>query len=277
MVVARQAHAIRSGDDGGASDRSERAAHRRAAYLGALVALAAGLVQYGTHDQVVLLSVQTLAAVLGVLGLVVATPRLLPPGTLLMARGLPAVVLSRSLLNGAFNGAITFIPLMFLQDRASSLASAGVVLAIGSLGWSAGSWVQGQRSLHYRRGLLVSTGAAFLALGCAAMTVITVFGWSVWLFAPAMVAGGLGMGLASTSLSVLVLDLTPMHEHGKATSALQLADVLGSVLGIASASAVFVAMHVPGGADRRTYAVIWGGLALVAALAVLGGRRTERR
>lgn len=108
------------------------------------------------------------------------------------------------------------------------------------------------------------------------MVVITAAGWSVWLFGPAMVLAGTGMGLGSTSLSVLLLDLAPAGEYGKASAALQLADVLGSVLGIAGASALFVSFHTSGG-DTRTYLLIWGLLAVVAALVVVAGRRCAVR
>ncbi len=275
-VVARQASAIRRDDDGAALDAAERAAHRRTAGIGVVVALAAGLVQLGTHERFPLLSWQSAAAVGGVVGLAVVTPALLPAGTLRMARGLPSVILSRFFLNAAFGGSITYVPLMFTQERGASLTTAGVVLALGSLGWSAGSWVQGHPSMRGRRASLVSVGGLFLSLGCLAMVVIAAADWSVWLFAPAMVSAGLGMGLASTSLSVLLLDLAPVAEHGPASAALQLADVLGSVLGIAAASAIFASLHASGG-DIQTYLVIWGLLAAVAALVIPAGRRCVPR
>lgn len=247
--------------------------HRRAARLGVIVALAAGAMQLGTHDRFVLASWPTAVAAVGVVGLIVVAPRLLPTGTLRMAQGIPSVVLCRFLLSASFNGTITYIPLMITQERGGSLATAGVVLAIGSLGWSVGSWIQGHPSMAGHRSALVSLGATFLTTGCVALVVVSTFGWTEWLFAVAMVSAGLGMGLATATLSVLLLDLVPPQEFGRAASSLQLADVLGSVIGIAAASAAFVALHVTGGGDTRTYLVIWSGLAVVAAIAVAGGRR----
>jgi len=87
-----------------------------------------------------------------------------------------------------------------------------------------------------------------------------------------MVFAGLGMGLGSTSLSVILLDLVPVAEHSTASASLQLSDVLGSVIGIAAASALFATLHTTGG-DRHTYVVIWSVLAAVAALVVVSGRR----
>jgi MFS family permease len=275
-VVVRQSAAIRRQDDRAAHTSDERSLHRRTANLGVLVALAAALVQLGTHERFPVLSGQSLAAVVGVVGLLVVTPRLLPAGTLRMARGLPSVILSRFLLNGSFNGSITFIPLMLTQERGSTLSMAGAVLAVGSLGWSAGSWIQGLAAMAGRRPTLVSLGGLFLSFGCLAMVLVTAAGWPVWLFAPAMILTGTGMGLGSTSLSVLLLDLAPAGEYGKASAALQLSDVLGSVVGIAGASALFAWFHTSGG-DTRTYLLIWGLLAGVAAPVVLAGRRCTVR
>jgi hypothetical protein len=80
------------------------------------------------------------------------------------------------------------------------------------------------------------------------------------------------MGLGSTSLSVILLDLVPVSEHSSASASLQLSDVLGSVIGIAVASALFATLHTTGG-DRHTYIAIWSVLAAVAALVVVSGRR----
>ncbi|MDQ2781312.1 MAG: MFS transporter [Actinomycetota bacterium] len=274
-AIVRQRARIEAGspaDESATTTDDQRRAHRRTAVMGVLVALAAGLVQLGAHERVSVLSWQALAAVAGVVGLLVVTPRLVPAGTLRMAVGIPSVIVSRFLLNAAFNGAITFVPLMFTQERGANLSVAGVVLAVGSFGWSAGSWVQGRPAFGGRRAVLVSLGGLFLAVGILLMVAITATGLSVWFFAPAMVLAGLGMGFGSTSLSVLLLDLAPVSDYSAASAALQLSDVLGSVIGIAGASAIFAALHTQGG-DQHTYIVIWAVLSAVAGLVVVSGRR----
>ena len=211
------------------------------------------------------------------MGLALSVPRLLPPGTVTSRRGLPSVILSRGLLNGAFNGSITFVPLMLVRERGMDLPTAGAVLAIASLGWSAGAWVQGQvrGNRPLVRSRLVALGAALLAAGCAALAVLTAAGLPTWVVALATVPLGLGMGIGSTTLSVLVLDLSPLEEHGRASASLQLADVLGSVLGIAAATAIYGAFLAS--AERLGYVVLWTALAGVAATAVVTGRRCAVR
>ena len=232
-IIVSQRRAISQTGDTTDGDATERASHRRTAGAGVLVAIAAGLLQPGTYDQVRWLSWETGAAVLGVIGLR-GDPS--PAATRHVAdgRGLPSVILSRFFLNAAFNGTITYVPLMLTQERGSTVSLAGILLAIGSLGWSTGSWIQGRPTFTGRRWVLVSAGGALVAAGALVMVLLTAAGLSVWFFAPAMVFAGLGMGLGSTSLSVILLDLVPVSEHSTASASLQLSDVLGSVIGIAA-------------------------------------------
>ena len=272
LVGARRAQIAAADSDVEGSSR-DHGAHVKAAWFGLLIAGSAGALQWGTHDLVIRWSPQTVVAVLGVLGIAVAAPLLLPAGTWLMRRGLPSVMLARSLFTSSFFGTITYIPLMLVNERGLSLREAGTVLAVGSLGWSAGSWVQGRDRWAGRRAHLVSVGGGLLALGLLGIVAVTHFGWQPWLVAVALVACGTGMGLGTASLSVLALTLTPPADHGAASSSLQLADVLGSVLGIAAAGAVFAALHTRAGQDVPVYVAMWLGLSGVASLVVVAGQR----
>ena len=274
-MIATQRAAIVQGrpdDDAEGTTAAERAGRRRTAGAGVLVALAAGLLQLGTYEPTPLLSWATVLALLGVAGLLVVTPRLLPGGSLRMARGLPSVIVSRFILNAAFNGTITYLPLMITQQRGASVFVAGAVLAIGSFGWSTGSWIQGQARFTGRRWMLVSAGGLLLTVGTLLMVVVVATGIPVWFLAGATVFLGLGMGVGSTTLSVLVLDLVPVSEQSSASSALQLSDVLGSVIGIALAGVVFAALHADS-SSPLTYVTIWSVLAALAAVGIVSGTR----
>jgi MFS family permease len=271
-IVARRGQI--SGADAGveASGRDHRA-HRRAAWFGLAIALAAGALQWGTHEFEPTWSTKTAVALVGLAGLAVAAPALLPAGTWVMRRGLPSVMLARFLFTCSFCGTITYIPLMLVNERGLSLGAAGAVLAVGSLGWSAGSWIQGRDRFAGRRAHLVSVGAGCLCAGLLAVVAITHFGWWPYLIAPALVLCGIGIGLGTASISVLALSLTPASEHGATSSSLQLSDVLGSVVGVAAAGAVFAALHTEAGRDVPVFVGSWLGLAGVAALGILAGQR----
>ncbi|MEP7193731.1 MAG: MFS transporter [Actinomycetota bacterium] len=263
-----------SSADDAAADRS---GHRRLALLGLGVAVSAGAMQWGSTQLAPARALPAAVAAMGLAGIAATAPRLVPAGTLLMSRGLPSVMMSRFLMAASFNGALTFIPLMLVTERHLRLATAGIMLTVGALGWSFGSFVQGHHALNNRRSELVAGGGASLALGVLLLAAIATFGWPSYLVALATTLCGLGMGLAMSSTSVLSLALSPVSDHGSTSSSLQVSDVLGSVLGISAASAVFATMHDPLGSDIRAFELIWVSLAVVAALVIFSGRRTKPR
>ncbi len=262
-----------SAHDEGIEVGGDARTHRRSAWAGALVALAAGVLQFGTHDLVLAWSGRTVLAVVGVVGVVLATPLLVPRGTWRMGRGLPSVILSRGLMSAAFFGSLTYVPLMLVRERGLSIGAAGLVIAVGSLGWSAGSWIQGRDAFDGRRSHLITAGGAALACGLTVLAAVAWFGWHPMVSGAALVLGGVGMGLANSSTSVLSMSLSPVERHSSTSASLQVSDVLGSVLGIAAAGAAFAALTRGPGQDAAVYALIWGTLAVVALVVVAAGRR----
>lgn len=259
-----------SGDSVGSAGHPR---HGRIAVLGLAIALSAGAMQWGADQLAPPHILPVTFAVLGLVGVGLTAPRFVPPGTLWMARGLPSVMSSRFLLTASFNGALTFIPLMLVNERHLELTMAGIMLTVGALGWSFGSYVQGMAALHDRRSELVIAGGASLTIGILMMAAIAQFGWHHYLVGVATTLAGLGMGLAMSSTSVLSLALTSVRDHGRTSSSLQLADVLGSVMGISAAGAVFAAMHHPDGSDVPVFVLMWLILAGVASLVMVGGQR----
>ena len=277
-VVMTQRERINSGGEvsqSGSSEMSGRSGHLRLSLLGLGVALSAGALQWGSEELVPARALPISLTVLGLVGVALTAPRLVPPGTLRMSRGLPAVMMSRFLLTAAFNGAITFIPLMLVNERHLSLTTAGLTLMVASLGWSIGSFLQGHRVMLNRRAELVVAGGASLTVGILLLAAIVGFGWHYYFVGLATAVSGLGMGLAMSSTSVLSLALSPVSDHGNAASSLQLSDVLGSVMGISGAGAVFAALHNPNGSDTGVFELIWVSLAAIAALVMVGGQRTR--
>ena len=104
---------------------------------------------------------------LAVVGLLVCAPRLLPAGFLRAARGLPTVVGLRGLASAAFVGAEVVIPLMLSRERGLSPTAAGLVLTVGALAWSAGSWLQGRMPVPASRASLPRAGLSCITVGTA--------------------------------------------------------------------------------------------------------------
>lgn len=251
----------------------DRHSHLKAARGGMVIALSAGAVQYGTHELELRWSPQLAVAIAGVVGIVATAPRLVPPGTWTMGRGLPSVILARAHFTGVFFGATSYVPLMLVTERGTTLGVAGIIVAIGSLGWAVGSWVQGRAAMDPYRTGLVSVGGLLLFLGIGLLAAVAWFGWGPWVAAPAMVLAGVAMGFGATITTVLSLSLTPVGDHGATSSSLLLSDVLGSVVGIAAANAAFSALHRGPGLDGSVYALMFGVLSCFALVCVAAGRR----
>jgi MFS family permease len=259
-------------DDG--DDQAARSGRARAAY-GLGVAGGALLVQWGSQDIKDWFGLPL--TIVGVIVVVLSLPPLLPRGALRLSFGLPSVVITRGLLTASFFATETFIPLLLVTSRGFSPAQAGLVLTGASLGWSTGSWLLGREWLHWAKRRVLVTGAAIMAVGMVTLvgvglawfTEYAVLG--IWLFA------GLGMGMAYSSTAVLALLLAPKGAEGRASSALQLCDGLGGVLGIGIAGAIFAVFHHPGHDDGHVLAAIWATLAVVALGAMVTGSRARLR
>ncbi|WP_245791312.1 MFS transporter [Actinacidiphila rubida] len=205
------------------------------------VALAAGavLLQYAGQD---LRPLSVVPAVAGAGLLVPAAVRLLPAGTFRAVRGLPTVVLMRGIAAGTFLAAESFIPLMLVTERGMSATLAGLSLAGGGLTWALGSYVQARPRLEPVRDRLVQAGMVMSAVAIAAVPLALDHAVPTVIVAVAWCVGGLGMGLVISSLSVLLLKVSPPSDAGANSAALQVSDSLSNVLLVAAAGTVFSAL-----------------------------------
>jgi MFS family permease len=207
-----------------------------------LTAAGAGLLQLGGQvlTQHPVPAVLAVVVALGLLG--AGVPRLLPRGAFRLARGLPTVVVLRGVMAGAFFGAEAFIPLMLVERRSLATTLAGASLTGAALTWSLGAWLQGRRQLRTPRSVLLTVGFVLVLCGIGLAALATSLAVPAWTAALGWTVGGLGMGLGLTSLSVLLLELSPAREQGANASALQVSDALGSIVMIGTAGAVFAGL-----------------------------------
>jgi MFS family permease len=173
----------------------------------------------------------------------------------------------RGLLAAAFFGAEAYLPLTLTRLHHGGPTEVGIPLTIAAFGWSAASWWQGRRRSTDPLPLL-QTGFALVGVCVLTLTVMTASSLSLWVAVPIWTIGGVGMGLAAPTISVLVLRLSPVTEQGANSAALQVADVVGTVAGITTtATLVLVAgtAHLSAAlliADPLLAAVAVGGLLL---------------
>ena len=209
----------------------------------------------------------------GLLLVAASLPNLMPPGFFRFRPGLPPVITVRALMAGAFFGCEAFVPLMLVEQRQLSLLVAGSTLTAGALGWTAGSWTQSRRRLPLRRDQVIVAGAAALAAGVAAVTLVTALELWVGLVAVGWVLAGLGMGLATASTAVATMALSDTVEQGRNASSLQFGEAFGAGLFVGVGGSVFAALRV-GHGPTPVFASVLGTMAVVAVLAVLASLRT---
>jgi MFS family permease len=197
--------------------------------------------------------------------------RLLPGGALRLARGLPSVTVLRGVLTCAFFGAEAYLPLTLTRVHGGTPRVVGIPLTLGAIGWSTGSWWQGRT--RRSRTFLLQAGFGLVAVGIALLLVVAQPAVSMWVAVPIWTVAGAGMGMAMPTISVLLIELSPEAEQGANSAALQVADMVGSIIGIAAAGALVTALNLHHITTAVTIAdAALAGVALVGAVAA---RRTR--
>jgi MFS family permease len=183
----------------------------------------------------------------GVVGLP-ALRRLVPPGTLTGRPGLPATIASRGLLTFTFFGADAYVTLAVTAVRHRSPVVAGLAVTGATVSWTVGAWVQARLSDTWEGRRLVRAGLLIVLVGIAGMVLVLQPAVPVAEGLAAWTVAGLGMGLAYAPLSLMMLHKAQPGQEGQASASLNLADVLGTALGIGVGGA---AVAAAAGGDLR--------------------------
>lgn len=213
-----------------------------------------------------------LIATLALAMLVVGIPRLMPPGFARWAKGLPAVMTERAWQTGAFAAAESFLPLLLVTMHGFTLFQAGIVLTLGSLGWTLGSWLQARPWFPLSRNSIVILGASIGVIGAGTLIWGAALPGASWLWiAVGNAINGLGMGFAVASTSLVMLRLSEPGQVGKNSASLAVAEALGNSLTTAVTGTVFV-IFLGSGVHLRFAALL-----VVPALAALAAVAAARR
>ncbi len=205
---------------------------------------------------------------LGLLGLLVLLPALrtlLPSGTLVLRRGLPAGLMIRGLLAFSFFGTEAFVPLITGELRGASPAQAGLALSAGALGWIAASWAQ--ERLDGRFGTAgriqsVRIGFFLVGIGIALVTATLLTSLPFLLIPLGWAIGGAGIGAAYSAGGLLCIALAPPGREGEVSAQLQLTEALGTALGTGIAGA-FIALFRHLASNAHKGSMLFFGLAIV--------------
>ena len=254
-----------------AAEAAATASFRRRLPQALLVAVGAGLFLAGLSTGETALLVGLVVA-----GVIVGLPALralTPPGTLRLARGLPAAVMMRGILTFTFFAVDAYVALTLIDWRGQSAIEAGISLTAATLAWAAGSWIQARLAQRYPPDRFVQAGLVVVVIGLASFGIVLSPDVSPWLAVPTFGIAGLGMGLAYAPLTLIVLREAPVGEQGSASAALSLTDSLGTALGTGVTGAL-VAAAVRAEGTVVPGLVVGFGIAIVAGLAglALSGR-----
>jgi MFS family permease len=201
-----------------------------------------------------------------------ALPSLFPAGTATARRGAPAVVLVRGLLTFGFFGADTFVPLTLVSVRHQPTALAGAALASSTLMWTAGAWLLSHFVAERGARLFVRVGLLILVTGIAATATTLLEAVPAWIAICTWGVSGLGIGLAYSGLSLMMLSEAEPGREGKATASLQLAENLAVAFGAGIGGAA-VAVAVADGDAAAGVAVAFA----IAAAGALAGLAASGR
>jgi MFS family permease len=191
--------------------------------------------------------------------LVVSLRRFISPRYLSPRPGLYATVLNRALLTCCFFAGDAYVPYAIVTARHAPTTLAALALTASTLTWTTGSWVQARFIARTGPRLLVRSGELAVACGLALMCLVLLTQAPPELAIAAWALAGLGIGTAYSPLSVTTLDRAAPGEEGRATSALQLCDVLGQALGTGISGAIVTATsglgHASGAALAFAFAI----------------------
>ena len=210
-------------------------------------------------------------------GLILVVPalrRLLPPGALTARTPRGAAVATLALLSVAFFGTEAFVPLAVASVRNAGTVAGGLALTAAAVTWAAGSWIGARVAARRSRRAVTLAGLALVAAGVLLVAAVPVTSLHpVAVAASAWALAGLGMGLAYSTTTLAVIESAAPGGEGAASASVQLANTLGIALGTGVAGGV-VAMSAQGSLGMAPGIVIADMVMLIALVFAL---HTARR
>lgn len=208
------------------------------------------------------------------IGVIVVAGRVLLPRSLLrFTSGHSGQFGMYGLLAACYFGGQMWLPLMLIEVRDLSAATAGLALLGAPLGWGIGSALQtrapvGARGIGRRR-RHVALGATCTAVGMSALILAArtdlhlVFVLVIWTVAAT------GMGLAVSSLTVLLLDAENGGDPGATSAWMQLVHGVSVAVALALGTVVHAGTTRSGLSPASVFTLIFGACIALCVIAVI--------
>jgi len=228
---------------------------------GVLAAIAAGIL-LALHVGSQLPGTWALAVVLLAMAALLRAARvILPPGTLRLRGPAQRLVALRALLGATVAGTDVYLTLYLQTQRGFAATSAGLVIAVGAVGWAIGAWVQSRSaSTHDEHRRLILLATPLVAAAPVNALLFTLDLVPVAFVVAGSIVMGTGMGISTARVSTATLALAQVDEQGTYSSALQ----AGESMAVAATTAVMASI----------LAATSAGFVLVYALLAVGGLAT---
>ncbi|WP_232333660.1 MFS transporter [Agromyces laixinhei] len=167
---------------------------------------------------------------------------LLPRGTFRVARGMPATVMLKLIVAGAFFGSEIYLPYLFIERYDFSPSLAGAVLTGAGVSWAAASWLQGRLVERVSNTRVIVIGTTALVIALTIVFVVALFTLAPAIAFVAWTLAGGAMGFMYPRFSVAVLSLSPVSAQGFNSAALTIAESLGAAIALAVTALVSTAL-----------------------------------
>lgn len=211
-----------------------------------------------------------LLAAVALVVVVIAIRPLVPPGTLLVRRGLPATIFLRGAVASAFFATEIYLPYQLIDVYGLGADVAGLILTVGAISWAIGSAVQGRLDERMSHATVLRIGTALLLVGIAVQFVTALLQLSPFVAAFGWFLAGGGMGLVFPRISTLVLAFSTPRDQGFNSAAMTNMDTTASATSIAFGGLVFLALG-------SSFAGVMGMTTVFAIVAVVVAARVTPR
>lgn len=217
------------------------------------------------HQQLILLIVGTALAVATI---AVATYKLMPAGTLTARAGAPQLIALKGALGAAVAATDIYLTRFMQTELGYSPKMAGFIVAIGALGWVAGSWWQGRVSKYEVASNQLWTATGLVATGPLAVLTVVADLTPIHVAIAGCILMGLGMGMAYPRVTAGALAASDPAMHGNISSALQSIEQIATSVLIAVTGAILII-------TTDNYVTVYTVILVVGCLAlgVLGAQR----
>ena len=172
---------------------------------------------------------------------IIALRPLVPRGTLIVRRGLPAVVLLRGAIAAAFFATEVYLPYLLNIQYDLPPWAAGLILTVGAVSWAGGSAIQSRLGDRIPHSSIARIASILIVVGISVQFITAFFVLSPVIAAAGWFIAGGGMGLVFPRISTLVLGYSTPSDQGFNSAAMSIADATGGASAIAFAGLVFTA------------------------------------